>query len=370
MRVSPWAAGPGPEVSRAQILGPMGQTRWFAALALVVWSTGCSSTGQSSGQSSGLSPAVVRRPSTDPAVVLGPHSLSQGRPPVVDGDTIRVEGLQGSLRLIGIDTEETFKDKGMRKLASEDWAEYLRTVSSGARAERPPKYGTPMGEAARRFAEGFFENVESVRLEYDDPVRKLGYFRRHLVHVLVQSGEHLLNFNVEVVRQGLSPYYKKYGRSARYHAAFTAAEAEARAYRRGIWADPPRFHCYPDYEVRLAWWSERDWAYQRLIRLKRTMKDDLAILGDDAEWERLKSMTGRKVTVAGSPGRFHRAGSLGIQYMGHRSGMDFAVVGPAAAFQQHAIRKHDGDVILVSGTVELYRGRPQFKLETVTISKP
>lgn len=315
-------------------------------------------------------PSVVLDPSTDPAVVLGVFKLSTTRPAVVDGDTIRVDGLRASLRLIGIDTEETFRDEGRRALARRNWDEYLRTVNAGAPPNRPPKYATPMGEAAKRFAQEFFEGVEAARLEYDDPTRTLGYFERHLVHVLVEREHGLVNYNVEIVRQGYSPYFTKYGRSVRYHAAFLAAEAEARAHRRGVWSDPPPFRCYPDYAVRLAWWEERDRALQRLLRLKRVMRDDLVILGDDAEWERLKTMTGRKVTVAGSPGQFRQAGSRGIQYIGHRRDNDFAIVGPLSAFDGHEIRRHDGDFILVSGVVSLYRGRPQFALDTIDVSKP
>ncbi len=344
----------------------MGQTRRLAVLLLAAAGTSCQTTEQPSAPS----PSAITRPSTDPKIVIGHRVLSRSRPPVVDGDTIRVEGMTASLRLIGIDTEETFKDDGARTLAQKDWDEYLKITYAGKQADRPPKYGTFMGEAAKRFAEEFFNGVESVRLEYDDPARKLGYFQRHLVHVLAVKGNQLVNYNVEVVRQGYSPYFKKYGRSARYHDAFVAAEVEARAHRRGIWAKTPSHRCYPDYGVRLKWWEDRDRALQRLTRLKRTMKDDLSLLGDDAEWERLKTMKGRRVTVAGSPGSFRRAGDLGIQYIGHRRGMDFAVVGPAAAFQQHPIRQHEGDVILISGVVDIYRGRPQFKLETVTVREP
>ena len=315
-------------------------------------------------------PASTPAPSTDPSVELGVFQLSTSQPPVVDGDTIRVDGLRPSLRLIGIDTEETFRDDARRALASRNWDEYLKTMNAGSTSDRPPKYATPMGEAAKRFAQEFFSDVTAVRLEYDDPSRKLGYFERHLVHVLVERDHGLINYNVEVVRQGYSPYFKKYGRSARYHGAFLAAEAEARARGRGIWADPPPFHRYPDYVARIAWWNERDHAFQRLTRLKQVMGPELVILGEDAEWERLKKMSGRKVTVAGSPGQFRETGTRGIQYIGHRKNNDFAIVGPVNDFEGHAIRSHPGDIILISGVVSLYRGRPQFMLDTIAISKP
>src|SRR5262249_55533409 len=68
---------------------------------------------------------------------------------VSDGDTIHVEGLKESLRFIGLDAEETFKEKGKKELCERSWDEYLKTEMAGHDPARPPKYGTPMGEAAK-----------------------------------------------------------------------------------------------------------------------------------------------------------------------------------------------------------------------------
>ena len=43
---------------------------------------------------------------------------------ILDGDTVVVEGLDASLRLIGIDTEETFKKDWERKLYAKGFEEY------------------------------------------------------------------------------------------------------------------------------------------------------------------------------------------------------------------------------------------------------
>ena len=42
-----------------------------------------------------------------PGLILGEFHLTK----VTDGDTIRVDGLDSSLRLIGLDAEETFKNE-------------------------------------------------------------------------------------------------------------------------------------------------------------------------------------------------------------------------------------------------------------------
>ena len=314
-------------------------------------------------------PSEVLKPATDPDVVLGMHELTRERPAVVDGDTIRVLGLDRSLRLIGIDTEETFKDPGRRMLAEKDWSEYLRTMYAGARADRPPKFGTPFGEAARDFAERFFAGVKAVRLEYDHPRRKRGYYGRHLVHVLCRKQGRWINYNVEVVRQGLSPYFLKYGRSRRYHAAFLAAEKEARDLGRGLWALRPAFRTYPDYPVRLRWWMERAQAME-VARTLDSKDETVFILGEDGEWEGLKEQAGHMVTVIGAPGRLIRKRDLALQTIGHRNKNDFLVVGPMEKVAALGLERLAGDLVMITGRVSLYRGRPQFRVRDVTSIKP
>jgi micrococcal nuclease len=315
-----------------------------------------------------LSPSVVLRPTDDPRLLLGSYPLSRDLPPVVDGDTIRVEGLRPSLRLIGIDTEETFKDRGNLALARKDWQEYLRVVNAGHPPDRPPKYGTPMGEAAKVFATTFFEGVDEVRLEYDDPERTKGYYGRHLVHILAHKDGRLVNYNVEAVRHGYSPYFVKYGRSARYHEAFTRAEAEARKASRGVWGSPPQHACYPDYPQRLAWWAERDRDQQHANTLRRTTKD-FYVLGIDKDWKELTRRVGHRVTVAGTVSGQRQAGDRLIVYLGHQRGMDFAIVGPKATLTHHRLTREPGNLLLVTGEISLYKDRPQFLLETVTVER-
>lgn len=57
-------------------------------------------------------------------------------------------------------------------------------------------------------------------------------YDRVLAYVFVGN----VNVNVEIVRQGWSPYWTRYG-EGRFPDEFRRAEAEARAKRRGLWAD-------------------------------------------------------------------------------------------------------------------------------------
>ncbi len=313
-------------------------------------------------------PSHVQKLDAPESCVFGTFPLATSRKPVVDGDTIRVEGKQESLRLIGLDCEETFKDEGKRQLARADWNEYVKTELAGHDPARPPKYATWMGEAAKDFAEQFFAGKKTVRLEWDEPSRKIDTYGRHLVLILVEDAGHWVNFNVEVVRQGLSPYFVKYGRSVRYHDAFVAAQKEAQTAGRGIWATPGPFQHYPDYAVRLAWWNERDAAIAEAEAFRKT-HEDLFILGVDAEWQRLLKAEGKPVTVFGSTGDVKTAGEHVIQHFNHAKGVDFAVVGSRAEIDALAFTAQEGNLLYLHGTLELYQGKPQFRAATVKVTR-
>ncbi len=305
-------------------------------------------------------PSWVEKFDTPADCLFGMQPLATSRPAVTDGDTIRLEGQKESLRLIGLDAEETFKDKKMLALALADWDEYVKTEMAGHQPSRPPKYGTFMGEAAKDFAEQFFRGVKDVRVEWDDAARKIDVYGRHLVLVFAERDGHWVDFNVEVVRQGLSPYFVKYGRSARYHAAFAAAQKEAQDHQRGIWANPGIYRHYADYALRLAWWGERDLALTEADALRKT-RQDLFILGHDADWQRLLGMEGKTVTVFGSPGEAKQKGGLLIQAFPHGKAIDFDLVGSPDEVEKLGLKKEEGNLLYVTGKVELYNGRPQFR---------
>src|SRR5882757_2031770 len=93
-------------------------------------------------------------PSDD--LVIGELALTK----VTDGDTIRVEGLDASLRLLGFDAEETFKSRADRRAFAEGWEQYEKAKRNGA--ARPVKFATPLGEDAKHFAIKFFEGAKTV----------------------------------------------------------------------------------------------------------------------------------------------------------------------------------------------------------------
>ena len=125
----------------------------------------------------------------------------------VDGDTLVVshQGKEEKVRLLCIDTPESVHpDK---------------------------KQNIPMGKVASGFTAKRLTG-KHVELEFGPELRdKHG---RLLAYVLVDGK----NFNLEVVRHGLSPYYTKYGLSRKYDQDFREAEKLARKDKLNIWADP------------------------------------------------------------------------------------------------------------------------------------
>jgi endonuclease YncB( thermonuclease family) len=236
-------------------------------------------------------PTTVR-PSEDEAYVLGTHALKD-EGGIVDGDTVKVEGLARSLRLILIDCEEmphASYDPKWLKLMEADFPAYVKAMTLGA--ERPVKYPTPLGREAKVFAERFFEGVEELRLEVDVPGQGKDTHGRTLCYAWAIYGDERAPklYNLEVVRAGMSPYYVKYGRSRRFDAAFRAAEAEAREAKRGIWADDAPH--YPDYDARLAWWGRRAEALDRYAKIAKDPRAPLHVEGRSAIQKLLKRVGG------------------------------------------------------------------------------
>jgi endonuclease YncB( thermonuclease family) len=184
-----------------------------------------------------------------PGLVLGEFRVTK----VVDGDTVRVDGLDASLRLLGIDAEETFKHESERRAFEAGWAGYIKQLRGDSK--RPVKGPTPMGEAAKEWGLKWFAGVGRVRVERDHAAEIRDRYDRYLAYVIAEKDGRWLNYNVELVRAGLSPYFPKYGNSRRFHKEFVEAEAEAKAQQRGIWK--PGAMAYPDYPEREAWWKAR-----------------------------------------------------------------------------------------------------------------
>jgi endonuclease YncB( thermonuclease family) len=261
---------------------------------------------------------------------------------VVDGDTIRVDGLDNSLRLLGIDTEETFKHDKERRAYAKGWKAYL--VAQRGDSPHPVKMATPLGDAAKVWAEQWFAGASTVRLERDDPQEIRDRYGRYLAYVLVLRDGAWLNYNVEAVRAGMSPYFPKYGRSRRFHDQFVAAEAEAKKAKRGIWA--PGAEAYPDYPEREAWWTARgDFvdAFRKTGGIDLTHEDAIA---------QLEASVGKDVTLIGTIDELHHPR---IE-LPHR----FALV----AFDHKIFDGlHQGEYVIATGKPSMYKGHVQLVIE-------
>ena len=64
---------------------------------------------------------------------------------------------------------------------------------------------------------------------------------RYLAYVMVKKDGNWVNYNIECVRHGFSPYFVKYGRSRRFHREFLEAQKLARDAKLGIMVFPACF---------------------------------------------------------------------------------------------------------------------------------
>jgi len=332
---------------------------WLLLLALGLGACGGASVDGSAGPyDRGRAQAAL---ADDPGLLLGEFPLRANA--VVDGDTIKVGGLDGSLRLLGLDAEETFKSERDRRDYEAGWESYL--ASRMARTSRPIKVPTPLGEEAKYFAREFFEGVQRVRIERDHPRELRDRYNRFLAYVFVERDGRWVNYNVECIRAGMSPYFTKYGYSRRYHDEFVQAQREARAAQRGIW-DPSKQH-YTDYDVRLAWWDARAEFVQAFERDEEGRTDYIALTNWDA-LRRIEAAMGDYVTILATVGDIRQSDRGPTRVMLSRR--MFSDV-PAIFFDPYVLedsraREFQGEYIRVRGRVQQwtnpYNGRVQLQV--------
>lgn len=297
-----------------------------------------------------------------PGLVIGEFPLSEK--PVVDGDTVRVSGLSSSLRLLGIDAEETFKKDTERRAYEAGWQGYVKEMRGDSR--RPVKMATPLGEEAKTFAKQFFGGASRVRLERDHPKEIRDYYHRYLSYVLVQRGGVWMNYNVECVRAGMSPYFTKYGYSRRFHADFLLAEKEARLARRGIW-DPAKEH-YDDYDERAGWWNARAEVIQT-FEAEAAGQDNHIVLTHWDSPARLEKFVDKEVVILGSVGEI-RLGDRGPTrvHLSRRLHTDFALIFfDKDVLHASGVQKWQGEYVRVKGFVTRYvdKRRKRYELQIV-----
>jgi endonuclease YncB( thermonuclease family) len=285
-----------------------------------------------------------------PGLTIGEFHLTK----VTDGDTIRVDGLDSSLRLVGLDAEETFKNDNDRRASDADFNAYL--ASKRGDSKHPVKAATPLGDAAKEFAKQFFHGHTRVRLERDDAREIRDRYDRYLAYVFAEKDGQWINYNVECVRAGMSPYFTKYGYSRRFHDQFVAAEAEAKAAKRGIW-DPALPH-YPDYDERQAWWTARG---EFIARYQRQMDADpnFIVLTHWDALRRIEEKVGQEVSILATVGDV-RLGDRGPTKVGLSRKMfgDFPLVFfDKDVFASTGIAAWKGEFVVVKGVVTVYENK-------------
>jgi len=135
---------------------------------------------------------------------------------VIDGDTIDIDykGKHERIRLLNVDTPESVHPDKTRN--------------------------TRQGKQASDYTKKRLTDA-SVSLEFD--ANKRGKYGRLLAYVFLDKK----NFNLELVQEGWSPYYTKYGASKRYHDQFVLAQDHARIKGVNIWS--PTALQIPPYPV-------------------------------------------------------------------------------------------------------------------------
>jgi len=295
---------------------------------------------------------VARAAAADP-LVIGEFPLTR----VVDGDTIKVEGLDSSLRLLGLDTEETFKHAAERRAYAAGWDSYVKGVRGAS--QKPVKFATPMGMEAKAWAEQFFSGVHKVRLERDDAEEIRDRYNRYLAYVFVEKDGKWLDYNVEAVRAGMAPYFPKYGTSRRFHAEFVKAEAEAKAAHRGIWN--PTKQAYPDYAEREAWWTARG-SFVDEFRALPAGPTRIDLSHEDAE-KLLADAVGSEVDVLATVGKIYRGHPTRVMLDGRRNLP--VIFFDKELFERSKIAAWQGEFVVVHGTPRLYHGHVEIVVDRV-----
>ena len=296
---------------------------------------------------------IVSFAQTDSSLIIGNFRVSK----VTDGDTFRFENLDKPARLLGIDTEETFKTDDAEQKTNEiaaNWDAFY--LSEKGDSKMPVKADSPLGYEAWKWAEEFFKNVDYVRLEKEDDERSIDIFGRYLVYMIaVMKDGSEVNYNVECVKQGYSPYFNKYGNSKRFNAEFVEAQNYAKQNSIGIW-DPNKKH-YPDYDERLIWWDKRAKQLDD-FEAKYSGNENYFNLGNDKDFARLGNYVGQEITVFGSIGEVLTKKFPYILRIPHTKDEVFSVI----IYEENAGLLTDLDIdtkkeyyVFIKGTLETYK---------------
>jgi len=271
---------------------------------------------------------------------------------VVDGDTIAVEGLEKTVRMLCIDTEECEKGPGARARTRALERRFQAYARARVRIDPLGQFNTPLGWTAKSFAEAWFPVGSRVRIEYDSLSRKSGYYGRVLGYVFVERDGKWVNYNVECVRAGMSPYFDKYGTSKRFEARFIAAEREARIHARGIWS--PYAMAYPNYNERLVRWHLRADTLRRFEERYSGQETAVSIMDED-DWQRLEGLVGKEVLLLSTVKRPGKAVDPPVVELHHKEFQRLAVTFSGQEVftaVQALLDAHEKDFVYIRGVLQ------------------
>jgi micrococcal nuclease len=176
---------------------------------------------------------------------------------VVDGDTIRVflpgETEDESLRILALDTEESHPGGG--------------------------KPVTPWGKEAKKKAQQFFSPDDTVLLEYPGNENAdicLKRYRGNYGRLLVFVYKDGTDFQEEMIREGYSPYFVKYGNAsfASHHERYIQAERIAQQKFLGVWNQiEVNGSEIRNYAVLKTWWTLRAQIIDEYRKIKPNYPD-------------------------------------------------------------------------------------------------
>lgn len=247
--------------------------------------------------------------------------------------------------------------------------------------ESAPGLGKPMtvnGVKAKHFTTEQLKSANEVLIELDFPreyaevnleeaiATSRDKYGRLIAHIYIDG----LHLNKELIQQGYSPYFNKYGNSRLYHLRFEKAQAIAQAQRSIIWKLEANQGEYSrDYNFLLPWWNQRA-AVVDLARFS-SVNGGRKVWACDNECSLITKLllTGKPIHALvdfQNPLQLFRKGSA----LKVRAGEDLLRV-----FLPNQVLQSQFDLIeqlrlsknygIVQGTVEQYRGIPQLTVTEI-----
>lgn len=140
---------------------------------------------------------------------------------VIDGDTYKIwyQGKKKSVRLIGIDTPESRKNR-RAELQSRQFHTDIYTIIQ-------------LGRKAKNFAQKYIKKGQTIYLEFD--VQKFDRYGRILAYVWLDREKEKM-MNEILVKEGYAVVYTV-PPNVKYQGKFLQAQREAREKERGLWGD-------------------------------------------------------------------------------------------------------------------------------------